>query len=146
MSEKTTDDYILRVEDIHKTYGDKEVLKGVSFNVRKGDTIVFIGPSGTGKSTLLRCINQLTVPDSGRVWLHDEEVTNSGRKINRFRQKIGMVFQNFYLFDHLTAIKNVEIALLKVKGMSPEAARAAPPPHTEDDPAWMPAMPRGILI
>ena len=75
MSEKTTDDYILRVEDIHKTYGDKEVLKGVSFNVRKGDTIVFIGPSGTGKSTLLRCINQLTVPDSGRVWLHDEEVT-----------------------------------------------------------------------
>ena len=123
MSEKTTDDYILRVEDIHKTYGDKEVLKGVSFNVRKGDTIVFIGPSGTGKSTLLRCINQLTVPDSGRVWLHDEEVTNSGRKINRFRQKIGMVFQNFYLFDHLTAIKNVEIALLKVKGMSPEAAR-----------------------
>ncbi|MBN2734498.1 MAG: amino acid ABC transporter ATP-binding protein [Methanomicrobiaceae archaeon] len=117
------DDYILRVEDIHKTYGDSEVLKGVSFNVRKGDTIVFIGPSGTGKSTLLRCINQLTVPDKGRVYLHEEEVTNCGSRINHFRQKIGMVFQNFYLFDHLTAVKNVEIALLKVKGMSPEEAR-----------------------
>ena len=119
----TDDEYVLKVEDIHKTYGDAEVLKGVSFNVKKGDTIVFIGSSGTGKSTLLRCINQLTVPEKGRVWLRGEEVTNSGSRINHFRQKIGMVFQNFYLFDHLTAVKNVEIALLKVKGMSPEKAR-----------------------
>jgi len=117
------DEYILKVEDIHKTYGEAEVLKGVSFNVKKGDVIVFIGPSGTGKSTLLRCINQLTEPDKGKVWLRDEEVTNCGNKINQFRQKIGMVFQNYYLFDHLTAVKNVEIALIKVKGMSKEAAR-----------------------
>ncbi|MDD4299969.1 MAG: ATP-binding cassette domain-containing protein, partial [Methanomicrobium sp.] len=107
------DEYILKVEDIHKTYGDAEVLRGVSFNVKKGDVIVFIGPSGTGKSTLLRCINQLTEPDRGRVWLRDEEVTNCGKRINQFRQKIGMVFQNYYLFDHLTAVKNVEVALLK---------------------------------
>jgi polar amino acid transport system ATP-binding protein len=115
--------YILRVEDIHKAYGDREVLKGVSFNVRKGETKVFIGPSGTGKSTLLRCINQLTLPDRGRVFLNDEEVTNSGARINFFRQKIGMVFQNFYLFDHLTAVRNVEVALLKVKKMDAAAAR-----------------------
>ncbi|WOF16837.1 amino acid ABC transporter ATP-binding protein [Methanoplanus sp. FWC-SCC4] len=121
--QKTNSEYILRVEDIHKTYNDSEVLKGVSFNVKKGDTIVFIGPSGTGKSTLLRCINQLTLPEKGRVWLRDEEVTNSGSRINYFRQKIGMVFQNFYLFDHLTAVRNVEIALIKVKGMDPKAAR-----------------------
>lgn len=114
---------ILRVEDIHKAYGDREVLRGVSFSVRKGETKVFIGPSGTGKSTLLRCINQLTVPDRGRVFLHGEEVTNSGSRINYFRQHMGMVFQNFYLFDHLTAVRNVEIALLKVKRMDARSAR-----------------------
>jgi polar amino acid transport system ATP-binding protein len=117
------DDYILKVEDIHKSYGQTVVLDSISFNVRKGDTKVFIGPSGTGKSTLLRCINQLTVPDRGRVWLNGEEVTNSGARINYFRQKMGMVFQNFYLFDHLTAVRNVEIALIKVKGMSAKEAR-----------------------
>jgi len=109
---------VLRVEDIHKSFGDKEVLRGISFDVVKGETKVFIGPSGTGKSTLLRCINQLTIPDRGRVWLDDEEITNSGTRINYFRQKIGMVFQNYYLFDHLTALKNVELALLKVRGMN----------------------------
>lgn len=116
-------DYILIIEDIHKKYGNNEVLKGVSLNVKKGETIVFIGPSGTGKSTLLRCINQLTPPENGRVFLNGEEVTNSGNRINNFRQKIGMVFQNFYLFDHLTAIRNVEIALIKVRGMKPDEAR-----------------------
>jgi polar amino acid transport system ATP-binding protein len=117
------DDYILKVEDIHKAFGANEVLRGVSFEVKKGETLVFIGPSGTGKSTLLRCINQLTIPDRGRVWLHGEEVTNSGKRVNYFRQKIGMVFQNFFLFDHLTALKNVEVALIRVKGMSKEEAR-----------------------
>ncbi|MBN1194503.1 MAG: amino acid ABC transporter ATP-binding protein [Methanomicrobiaceae archaeon] len=117
------DEYILKVENIRKSYGQTVVLDSVSFNVRKGDTKVFIGPSGTGKSTLLRCINQLTVPDSGRVWLNGEEVTHSGSRINYFRQKMGMVFQNFYLFDHLTAVRNVEIALIKVKGMPAKEAR-----------------------
>lgn len=114
---------ILTVEDIHKKYGNTEVLRGISFNVRKGDTKVFIGSSGTGKSTLLRCINQLTVPDSGKIWLHDEEVTHSRKSINYFRQKIGMVFQNFNLFDHLSAVRNVEIALIKVRKMSKKEAR-----------------------
>lgn len=123
MHKMTDGEIILRVEDIHKCYGDIEVLKGVSFDVRRGETKVFIGPSGTGKSTLLRCINQLTIPDSGCIWLNDEEVTHAGPRINQFRQKIGMVFQNFNLFDHLTAVANVEIALIRVKGMSKADAR-----------------------
>ena len=117
------EEYILRVENIHKSFGELEVLRGVTFDVKKGETICFIGPSGTGKSTLLRCINQLNKPDAGHVWLNDEEVTNSGNRINYFRQRIGMVFQNFFLFDHLTALKNVEIALIKVRGMNPKEAR-----------------------
>ena len=114
---------ILRVENLRKTYGDLEVLKGVSFDVYPGEKKVFIGPSGTGKSTLLRCINLLTEPDGGSVYLNGEEVTNSGRKINEYRQKMGMVFQNFNLFDHLTAVRNVELALLKVKKMNKREAR-----------------------
>ncbi len=114
---------ILRVENLTKTYGDLQVLKGVSFDVYPGEKKVFIGPSGTGKSTLLRCINLLTEPDGGSVYLNGEEVTNSGRKINEYRQKMGMVFQNFNLFDHLTAVRNVELALLKVKKMGKKEAR-----------------------
>ena len=114
---------ILRVENLRKTYGDLDVLKGVSFDVYPGEKKVFIGPSGTGKSTLLRCINLLTEPDGGSVYLNGEEVTNSGRKINEYRQKMGMVFQNFNLFDHLTAVRNVELALLKVKKMGKKEAR-----------------------
>ncbi len=75
-----SNDIVLRVEDIHKSFGDKEVLRGISFDVVRGETKVFIGPSGTGKSTLLRCINQLTIPDRGSVWLDGEEITNSGLK------------------------------------------------------------------
>lgn len=115
---------ILRVEDIHKSFGEKEVLKGISFTVSKGETKVIIGPSGMGKSTLLRCINQLTIPDRGTIWLRDLEVTHhKPKEINRFRQKIGMVFQDFNLFDHLDAVRNVEIALIKVKGMKKQEAR-----------------------
>lgn len=115
---------ILQVKDIHKAFGGKKILKGVSFDVFKGDTKVIIGPSGTGKSTLLRCINQLTFPDKGTVWLRDQEVTHHNLKeINLFRQKIGMVFQDFNLFDHLNAVRNVEIALIKVKKMNKNDAR-----------------------
>jgi polar amino acid transport system ATP-binding protein len=118
-----TSEYILRVENLHKKFGEREVLHGISFNVRKGDTKVFIGPSGTGKSTLLRCINQLTVPDQGRVWIDDDEITGCGQRISEFRQRIGMVFQNFNLFDHLTAVQNVEIAPIRVRKMKPAEAR-----------------------
>jgi len=115
---------ILQVKDIHKSFGNKEVLKGISFEVHKGETKVIIGPSGMGKSTLLRCINQLTIPDKGTIWLRGQEVNHhNARQINQFRQKIGMVFQDFNLFDHLNAVSNVEIALIKVKGMKKQEAR-----------------------
>ncbi len=121
---KQSKELILQIRDIHKSFGNNEVLKGISFNVFKGETKVIIGPSGMGKSTLLRCINQLTMPDQGTIWLRDQEVTHhNAREINFFRQKIGMVFQDFNLFDHLNAIRNVEIALIKVKGMKKNEAR-----------------------
>ncbi len=114
---------ILRVENIHKSYGKEKILKGVSFEIKKGETKVIIGPSGSGKSTLLRCINQLTIPDQGKIFLENEEVTHHKKEINQFRQKMGMVFQGFNLFDHLNALKNVEIGLVKVKKMDKKAAK-----------------------
>ncbi len=119
-------DRLLRVEDIHKRYGKEEVLKGVTFEMAKGETKVVIGPSGTGKSTLLRCINRLTPADKGRVWLEDEEITHTRTNINKIRAGIGFVFQSFNLFSHLTALSNVRIAPMKVKGMKrSEATRLA---------------------
>ncbi len=116
------EDALLVVKDIYKRYGDEEVLKGVSFDMQPAETKVIIGPSGTGKSTLLRCINQLTVPDKGRVWLEGEEVTDRSKDINKFRQRIGMVFQHFNLFEHLTALDNVTLGLKKVKKMPKDDA------------------------
>ena len=114
--------HMLEVKDIHKTYGKTVVLDGVSFSMEKGETKVIIGPSGTGKSTLLRCINQLSPPDKGRVWLEGVEVTDKKTDINNIRQKIGFVFQEFNLFNHLTALKNVSIGLEKVKNMEKDEA------------------------
>ena len=117
---------LLRVEDIHKRYGREQVLTGVSFDMQRGDTKVIIGPSGTGKSTLLRCINRLTPADQGRVWLEEEEITHTKTNINKIRAQIGFVFQDFNLFAHLTALGNVRIAPMKVKGMNKaEATRLA---------------------
>ena len=115
---------LLRVEDIHKQYGKERVLCGVSFGMEKGETKVIIGPSGTGKSTLLRCINRLTPADQGRVWLEDEEITHTRTNINKIRAQIGFVFQSFNLFAHLTALGNVRIGPMKVKGMDKKAATA----------------------
>ena len=114
---------ILKVEEIYKRYRKEEVLRGISFEVRKGETKVVIGPSGSGKSTLLRCINQLTIPDKGQIWLEGEEVTHTKKNINQSRQKMGMVFQDFNLFDHINALGNVEIGLIRVKGMDKNRAR-----------------------
>ncbi|MBC7190713.1 amino acid ABC transporter ATP-binding protein [Candidatus Aerophobetes bacterium] len=113
---------MLRVENIHKKYGDEEVLKGVSFSVRQGQTKVIIGPSGTGKSTLLRCINGLTKPDKGEIWLDGVRLTDPRIDLDKMRQNIGMVFQNFNLFTHLTALDNVRIGLVKVKKLPKDIA------------------------
>lgn len=119
MSEKEP---LLRIDDLHKAFGKTEVLKGISFEMHKGDTKVIIGPSGTGKSTLIACINHLVAPDKGEIWLEGED-TVTAKNINKIRQKIGFVFQDFGLFNHLTALKNVMIGLVKVKKMPKDKAR-----------------------
>lgn len=113
---------LLRVEDLHKRYAHEEVLKGVSLTLEPGETKVVIGPSGTGKSTLLRCINRLTEPDRGRVWLEEVEVTARRADLNKIRAQIGFVFQDFNLFTHLTALDNVRLGLLKVKRLDKKRA------------------------
>ena len=113
---------LLQVEDLHKKYHDFEVLKGISFSLEKGETKAIVGSSGTGKSTLLRCINLLNRPDSGHIWLNGTEITVPKIDVNEIRQKIGMVFQHFNLFAHLTALDNVCIGLTKVKGMKKKEA------------------------
>jgi polar amino acid transport system ATP-binding protein len=117
-------DIVLKVEDLDKSYSDKKILNGVSFEIDKGQIKVLCGSSGSGKSTLLRCLNLLTRPDSGRVWLEEEEITKGLDDVNRVRQKIGFVFQEFNLFNHLTALRNVSIALEVVKKMRRDEARA----------------------
>lgn len=114
---------IVKIEDIHKSYGSEEVLKGISIDVKEGEVVVFIGPSGTGKSTLLRCINLLTIPDRGRIWVNDIEMTDPKVDIDKARRHIGMVFQDFNLFTHLTVLDNVMLGLTKVLKIPKEDAR-----------------------
>lgn len=114
---------VLKVEDLEKTYAGNKVLNGVSFEIDRGQIKVICGPSGSGKSTLLRCLNLLTHPDKGRVWLEGKEITHEVGDVNKARQKIGFVFQEFNLFNHLTALKNVSIALEIVKKMKKDEAR-----------------------
>jgi len=113
---------LLKLVDIHKAFGSLQVLKGVSFEQEKGETKVIIGPSGTGKSTLLRCINLLVRPDSGRIWLEDIEVTDPKTNIDRVRSHIGMVFQHFNLVTHLRVLDNVRIGPMKVKRIDKKRA------------------------
>ncbi|MCJ7520507.1 MAG: amino acid ABC transporter ATP-binding protein [Anaerolineaceae bacterium] len=117
-----SDKLIVKIENVHKAYGREQVLKGISMDVTEGEVVVLVGPSGTGKSTLLRCINQLTVPDSGKVWVNGVELTNPKIDIDKARQHIGMVFQDFNLFNHLTALDNVLLGLIHVLGMKKEKA------------------------
>ena len=114
---------LLRVEDVHKSYGDLMVLRGISFQMERGEIKVIIGPSGTGKSTLLRCVNGLTSPDKGKIWIDGVEVTDPKTNINKIRSNIGFVFQSFNLFAHLTALDNVCVGPVKVKGMKKSEAR-----------------------
>lgn len=116
-------EFILRVSNLHKNYGDLEVLKGVSLDVQQGEVLVIIGPSGTGKSTLLRCINLLTRPDQGQILVDGEEITAPHADINRIRAKVGMVFQDFNLFTHMTVLDNVMTGPVKVKRMPKDEAR-----------------------
>ena len=113
---------ILTIKNLTKIYGQNVIFQNLNLTVNEGDTVVIIGPSGTGKSTLLRCINLLTRPNEGQIWLDDLEITAKGTDEDQVRQHIGMVFQNFLLFNHLTALGNVKLGLTKVKKMSDEEA------------------------
>jgi len=115
-------DAIVRIKDLHKSFGSLEVLKGVDMDVQKGEVVVILGPSGSGKSTLLRCVNRLEEPTSGEIWLEDVQINAHDTNINKVRERIGMVFQSFNLFPHLTAKGNVMLAQRKVLGRSKEEA------------------------
>ncbi|MEC4020357.1 amino acid ABC transporter ATP-binding protein [Streptomyces sp. H27-D2] len=104
----------MRVEGLHKSFGDVEVLGGIDFTVGRGEVVCVIGPSGSGKSTLLRCVNLLEEPTAGRVTVAGFEVTDPDVDIDRVRRRIGMVFQSFNLFPHLTALENLTIAQRRV--------------------------------
>lgn len=112
------------VENLHKSFGTLQVLKGVNQHISKGEKVAVIGPSGSGKSTFLRCLNMLEVPTEGTVTIDGEEITAPGSDINRIRQKMGMVFQQFNLFPHKTVMGNITMAPMTLKKLSKEEAEA----------------------
>jgi len=114
---------LIETVDLKKSYGQVEVLKGITTSVMRGEVVVVIGPSGGGKSTLLRCLNRMTEPTSGDVYFEGIRVTDPKTYINKIRAEIGMVFQSFNLFMHLTVERNITLALTKVKGLSEEEAK-----------------------
>ena len=113
---------LIRVEDLHKSFGSLQVLKGVSETISKGEVVSIIGPSGGGKSTFLRCLNLLETPTSGRIYFEGTDITDKSVDINLHRQKMGMVFQHFNLFPHKTILDNITMAPIKLLGKSKEEA------------------------
>ncbi|MGP1450421.1 MAG: amino acid ABC transporter ATP-binding protein [Wolinella sp.] len=115
---------IVQMTGVHKFFGDFHALKNVNFSVRKGEIVVVCGPSGSGKSTLIRCINALEEIDEGEIVIDGKDLYDKDVDINKIRSEVGMVFQHFNLFPHLTILENVSIAQVKVKGLSQEEANA----------------------
>lgn len=113
---------MIKVENLHKKFGDIEVLRGINDYVDKGEVVVIIGPSGSGKSTYLRCINQMEEATSGKILIDNEDITDAKVNINEVRQKVGMVFQHFNLFPHMTVLQNITLAPMKIKKVSKEQA------------------------
>lgn len=113
---------MIKVNDLHKSFNGVEVLKGINEQIEDGEVVVVIGPSGSGKSTFLRCINLLEKPESGEIWIDDDQINAHGVNVNLIRQKMGMVFQHFNLFPHLTVKKNITLAPVKLKKMTQEEA------------------------
>lgn len=120
----TTNENLIEVKELHKAFGKNEVLKGITTEIHKGEVVVIIGASGSGKSTFLRCLNLLEEPTGGNIFFEGTDITDPKTNINLHRQKMGMVFQQFNLFPHMTVLKNMTIAPIKLLKLSREDAEA----------------------
>ena len=114
---------LFEIKDLQKKFGNLTVFDGLSETICKGDVVVIIGPSGGGKSTFIRCLNLLEQPTAGKIYFEGEDITAKGFDVNRHRQKVGMVFQQFNLFNNLTVLENITISLTKVKKQSEEESK-----------------------
>ena len=120
----TTDNVLIKVDNLCKSFGDTAVLKGINAEIDKGDVMVVIGASGSGKSTFLRCLNLLEEPTSGSIFFEGVDITDASVNINIHRQKMGMVFQQFNLFPHMTVLRNLTLGPIKLLKQSKEEAEA----------------------
>lgn len=120
----TTNETLIKVENLEKNFGKIEVLKGINTEIKKGEVVVIIGASGSGKSTFLRCLNLLEHPTGGHIYLDETDITDDATDINIHRQKMGMVFQQFNLFPHMSILKNMTIAPIKLLKISKQDAEA----------------------
>lgn len=113
---------MIEIKDLKKSFGNLEVLKGITETIKDGEIVSIIGPSGSGKSTFLRCINLLEEPTAGHIYIDGEEITDPKHDINKMRENLGMVFQRFNLFPHKTVLENITLAPINVKGEAKESA------------------------
>ena len=114
---------MIKITNLHKSFGDNEVLKGIDQHIEKGEVVVIIGPSGSGKSTFLRCLNLLEIPTEGKVIFEGKDITDKKVDIDKIRENMGMVFQGFNLFPHKNVIDNIMLAPIKVKKIEPSVAK-----------------------
>ena len=131
LSDNSSSSPLIRVEGLRKSFGDHVVLRDIDFEVRPGEVVTIIGASGSGKSTLLRCINLLETPDAGHVWFHGDDLAAEHVDVNRLREKIGMVFQQFNLFNNMNVLDNCTLAPVTLRKMSKAEAEKVALEHLE---------------
>ena len=131
LSDNSSSSPLIRVEGLRKSFGDHVVLREIDFEVRPGEVVTIIGASGSGKSTLLRCINLLETPDAGHVWFHGDDLAAEHVDVNRLREKIGMVFQGFNLFNNMNVLDNCTLAPVTLRKMSKAEAEKVALEHLE---------------
>ena len=113
---------MINIKNLHKSFGDLEVIKGIDLEIKKGEIVTIVGPSGSGKSTVLRCMNLLEIPTKGQIIFEGTDITDKKVNIDEIRQRIGMVFQNFNLFPNMTVLDNITLAPMRLKKLSREEA------------------------